>query len=117
VQKSGLHLSNIPHGEVTVVTVGGFLDGHTIVNLEQHVAALIKTDCKRLVFELSTLTYIASAGVGLFIATSHRLKGLGGSLQLVTPSPSVAEIFAILGLEAIFTIHAGLDTAISAAKA
>ena len=117
MQKSGLKLSNTQHDNVTMVALAGFLDGHTIVGLEIHVDDVIKRGGKRLVFELSGLTYIASAGVGLFISTNHRLKGIGGSLQLVTPSPSVAEIFAILGLDSIFTIHAGIDAGVAAAKA
>lgn len=116
MQKSGITLANAVHDGVTVVRIGGFLDGHTIMNLERHVDALAKVENQRLVFELSGLTYIASAGVGLFISISHRLKGLGGRLELVKPSPSVAEIFAILGLESIFTIHPDLATGIAAAR-
>jgi anti-sigma B factor antagonist len=116
VQKSGLSLANSVHDGVTVVRIGGFLDGHTIINLERHIDGLAKVANQRLVFELSELTYIASAGVGLFINVSHRLKGLGGRLELVKPSPSVAEIFAILGLDSIFTIHPDLATGIAAAR-
>jgi len=116
VQKSGITLANSIQDGVTIVRIGGFLDGHTIINLERHVVSLAKIENQRLVFELSGLTYIASAGVGLFINVSHRLKGLGGRLELVKPSPSVAEIFAILGLDSIFTIHPDLASGVAAAR-
>jgi len=43
------------------------------------------------------------------------IEKLGGSLQLVNPAPSVREVFGILGLEAIFTIHETVDQGVKAA--
>lgn len=117
VQKSGITLSNSVVDGVVVIRIGGFLDGHTFVDLERHFDQVIKAGNRRLVLELSGLTYIASAGVGLFINTNHRLKSDGGRVELVNPSPNVGEIFSILGLDAIFTLHAKVEDAVAAAKA
>ena len=96
--------------------MAGYLDGHTFMELEKHIDSLIKHGQKRLVLDLSELGYIASAGVGLFINTQHRLKD-DGSVQLVNPSPGVREIFNILGLETIFTIHPSVADGVAAAQA
>ena len=69
----------------------------------------------RIVVELSGLSYIASAGVGVFINGLHKARAGGGSLQLATPSQSVREIFGILGLESVFTIHDSIEEAVAAA--
>lgn len=115
MQKSGLSLSTSTIQNVVLVRIAGYLDGHTFVELEKHLDQLIKHGQKRLVLDLSELGYIASAGVGLFINTQHRLKD-EGSVQLVNPSPGVREIFNILGLDTIFTIHPTISAGVAAAQ-
>lgn len=114
--KSGLTISERDDLPVHVLTLTGYLDGHTFVELERCLDRLVKTGQTKLVFELSGLSYIASAGVGAFINCQHQVKHAGGNLQLVNPSPSVREIFAILGLESLFVIHDTIDAGIAAAK-
>jgi anti-sigma B factor antagonist len=116
VQKTGLTIRDADAEGVAIVHISGYLDGHTIMNLERHIDQLSRAGRKRMVMELSGLAYIASAGVGLFINISHRLKGQGGRLELVSPSESVMEIFTILGLDTILAIHPSLDAGLSAAK-
>lgn len=115
--KSGLTITEQTHGAVLVVHLSGYLDGHTCAELDRRVNTLLQGSSKRLVFELSGLGYIASAGIGIFINVQHRAKKSGGNLQLVNPSPSVREIFNILGLESLFVIHQTLAQAVAAAAA
>lgn len=115
--KAGLTITEETQGTVLIVHLAGYLDGHTCADLDRRVTALLKAGTKRLVIELSGLGYIASAGVGIFINTQHQLEKAGGNLQLVSPSPSVREIFAILGLESLFVIHDTLGQGVSAAGA
>ncbi len=115
MQKSGLTLSTSTIQNVVLVRVAGYLDGHTFVELEKHLDHLIKNGTKRIAIDLSELGYIASAGVGLFINIQHRLKN-DGSVQLVNPSPGVREIFNILGLDSIFTIHPTVAAGVAAAQ-
>jgi anti-sigma B factor antagonist len=66
--------------------------------------------------DLSGLTYIASAGVGVFINFHSQAERLKGNLQLANAGTHIREIFDILGLNAIFTIHPNVPVAITAAK-
>lgn len=116
MQKSGLSIATSQVGPVVVVTLVGYLDAHTIVDLERFLDQLIKAGHKKVVMDLAQLSYIASAGVGLFINLNHRLKGTG-SVQLVNPSANVKEIFTILGLDAIFTLHPTVAAGVAAAEA
>ena len=115
LMKSGLTISDSRNGDVQVLKLSGYLDGHTFVELERALDRSIKGGINRLVLDLADLTYIASAGVGVFINAQHQVRKLGGSLQLVNPAPSVREVFGILGLEAIFTIHESIDQGVKAA--
>jgi anti-sigma B factor antagonist len=114
--KSGLTITSRRDEPVQILKISGYLDGHTFVELEQHIDQIFKGGSHRLVIDLSELTYIASAGVGVFINAQHQARKAGGNLQLVNPTQSVREIFGILGLETIFTIHATVDQGLRVAK-
>lgn len=115
--KPGLTIRESAHGAVRVLSLSGYLDGHTFVEFERRVQGLLAGGQVRLVIDLSALSYIASAGVGVIINGQHRARQCGGNLQLVNPSPAVREIFDILGLSAIFTLHDSLEAGIAAASA
>jgi anti-anti-sigma factor len=114
--KSGLTISESRTDDVLVLKLSGYLDGHTFVDLEKALDTAIKGGSHRIVIDLAELTYIASAGVGVFINSQHQVRKHGGSLQLVNPAPTVREVFGILGLEAIFTIHLTVDQGVRAAR-
>jgi anti-sigma B factor antagonist len=114
--KSGLTITTSRLDDILVLKLSGYLDGHTFVELEKSLDTAIKGGSHRIVIDLIELTYIASAGVGVFINSQHQVRKHGGSLQLVNPAPTVREVFGILGLEAIFTIHQTLDQGIKAAQ-
>ncbi len=114
--KSGLTITTSTDANVQILHLAGFLDGNTFVELERRLTDLLQAKHLRIVLELSKLTYIASAGVGCFIASAQKWKTAGGNLQLATPSPNVGEVFAILGLEQVFTIHRDLAAAVATAK-
>lgn len=113
--RSGLTLTETSHGTVTVLALKGYLDGHTFVELERRLDDALTAGSKRLVTDLSEVSYIASAGVGVLINGQHQLRKAGGSLQLVNPNDSVREIFNILGIESLFVIHESLASAVAAA--
>lgn len=115
--KNGLTINEAWSDGVHVLTLSGFLDGHTFVEIERKLDALIKAGKNRIAVDLSGLNYIASAGVGAFINGQHLAKKAGGGLEIGNASTSVREIFDILGLEAIFTIHETMPEAIKAARA
>lgn len=54
--------------------------------------------------DLSELTYISSAGLGLLFATQRRLVDAGRGLRLTNLNPHILEIFTIAGFDRIFEI-------------
>lgn len=103
-------------GDVLVLSLSGSLDGHTFVGLERAMKDLVAGGQRVFVLELRDLTYIASAGVGVFINIQQSVADHGGGLLLVNPSPTVKEVFDILGLQALFQIHADTAAALAAAE-
>lgn len=101
---------------VRVLHLSGSLDGHTAVSLEGRLRTLINDGHAKLVLDLSHLSFIASAGVGLFINFNQQATAADGSVQLVNPSPTVKEVFHILGLGHLFKIHDSVNDGIAAAR-
>ena len=78
------------------------LDGHTAITLEQELGDMFNDSNTRVIFDLAALTYVASAGIGLFISSRQRITEAGGKMELFAPSSAVQEIFAIIGLNDLF---------------
>jgi anti-sigma B factor antagonist len=113
--KAGLTITKSIAESVPILHLHGYLDGHTFIELERVLDATITAGVHRLVMDLGELTYIASAGVGVFINGQHQMRKLGGDLQLVNPTAAVREVFGILGLEALFTLHPTIEQGVAAA--
>lgn len=56
------------------------------------------------VIDLSELTYISSAGLGLFIEVHRRLSGSGKTLRLTNPSDMVRNVFRLSRLDRLIAI-------------
>lgn len=80
------------------LTLTGRLDGLSSRELERQVAALLASGIRTLVFDLSALHYVSSAGLRVFILAAKRLKAAGGKAAFAAPTATVRNIFEITGL-------------------
>jgi len=113
---NGLEITHDKQSEIDVVQLEGSLDGHTFVELEEDLRSAIDQGSKVLLIDLAELSYIASAGVGVFINLQQQLKEQGGGMVLARPGSTVKEVFDLLGLQALFPIHGELDQAQAVAE-
>jgi anti-sigma B factor antagonist len=88
--------------QVTLVTVGGWLDAHTFESMEKAIANLFRDGKVRLAVDLGNVEYISSAGAGVFIGTLTSGRAMGGDIVLMNPTSSVREVFDMLGLSQVF---------------
>jgi anti-anti-sigma factor len=101
---------------VVILTVRGFLDAHTYEELEKIINDLFDSNVHRLAVDLSGLDYISSAGAGVFIGAIGTAQEHEGNIILMRPSPSVKEVFKLLGLTEIFTFKESREEAVRALK-
>jgi len=80
------------------LTLSGRLDGLSSPDLERQVSALITSGVRTLTFELSSLDYVSSAGLRIFIIAAKKLKAGGGETRFTDLTPAVHEVFHISGL-------------------
>jgi anti-anti-sigma factor len=103
-------------GDTVVCTVKGRLDSLTAPDLEKECTAWMEAGTRLLVFDLSELEYISSAGLRVFIATAKKLKARQGELRFCNAHAIVKEVFVIAGLPSMFTLYDSLDAALGAAS-
>ena len=91
-------------GDVTVLEIGGFLDAHTAPEFEEAVQQAVDDGAQKLVVDATDVTYISSAGLGVFMGFFEEIRENGGDLKISGLTPKVREVFNLLGFDTLFDI-------------
>ena len=81
---------------VSVLTLRGTIETTNASGLEETLARIVDESCYRIVVNLGAVTYISSAGWGIFISEIKRIRRNGGDIKLAAMSPEVREVFDLL---------------------
>ena len=81
---------------VSVLTLRGTIETTNASGLEETLSRIVDEHCYRIVVDLAGVTYISSAGWGIFISEIKRIRRNGGDIKLVAMSPEVREVFELL---------------------
>jgi anti-anti-sigma factor len=84
-----------------VVSVSGELDISNAARLEAAVESLTATRPERLIFDLSGLRFMDSAGIAVLVAATGKV----GAVQLRDPSPIVRRVIELTGLSRVLPIE------------
>ncbi len=103
-------------GEILIVTVSEHLDTSTSSIFESRLLGMVDRGERKIVVDCSTLEYVNSAGLKVFLLAAKRLEPLGGKLVLCALAPSVLMIFEMIGFTRIMKIVSTLDEAIRVLK-
>lgn len=93
------------HENITVLNLNGFLDAHTSVELEKYFNDIISEDKYKIVVNFEKLTYISSAGLGVFMAFIETARNNSGDIKLCAMSDKIYNIFDMLGFPILFEIY------------
>lgn len=97
----------INHREVQsydVLELCGELDAHTASQLEDSLKKLIDQNKHQIIVNCEQLDYIASAGLGVFMAYIEDVRSLGGDIKLTNMNPKVFNVFDLLGFPSLYDI-------------
>jgi anti-sigma B factor antagonist len=95
---------------VPVVWAAGEVDVSTAPRLREHLTTL-PVDARRVVVDLSEVTFLDSTGLGVLVAGWKRCQESGASLELVVTRPQVRKVLEITSLDGVFTIFDSIDEA------
>jgi anti-sigma B factor antagonist len=84
-----------------VVSVSGELDSSNAASLESTVASVATEHTERLVFDLSALSFMDSAGIAVLVGATGKVK----SVQLREPSQPVRRVIELTGLSGVLPLE------------
>lgn len=95
--------------EVSGVTVVA-MDGRIVLGeesnaLREKVKALLAEGKKKIILDMSNVTYIDSAGLGTLVATHHSAKTQGATMKLCNLGQKFQEVLQITKLLTIFDVN------------
>ncbi len=90
---------------ICLVGVKGEIDASSSLDLDNALSSAIEKH-QHLLIDLSALTYISSAGLGVFVSHLDETKESNVHMVLFGLSPEVYEIFNLLGLPSLIPIVA-----------
>lgn len=87
----------IDQSAAPTVTLSGRLDTNTAPQLDERLdRVLADKSITRLVFEISNLDYLSSAGIRCFIRARKAVEPRGGRVAVVNPQPAVRKVLDIV---------------------
>ncbi|HEV7586326.1 MAG TPA: STAS domain-containing protein [Solirubrobacteraceae bacterium] len=80
-----------------LITLDGELDSSNVASLEATIASVTAERPGRLIFDLSGLRFMDSAGISALIGAAAKVD----SVQLRRPSPAVSRVIELTGLSSV----------------
>jgi anti-sigma B factor antagonist len=100
--------------EPNVLPLDGEIDLHVSPRVAASLGAMIETKPRRLVVDLSKVTYIDSSGLAVLIEGMQNVEAYGGKFILAGIQENVKPIFEIARLDQVFLIFPHVDAALAA---
>jgi anti-anti-sigma factor len=88
-------------GDVLEVKVKGRLDNYWTEHLRTNLEEVIRAGAHGLHLNLSEISFLSSAGVGLLVKFHTQLKSMGGSFVITSPSDRVKQVLDLCHLSPI----------------
>jgi len=100
--------------DVVVLRVQGIIDSGTAQFLEDKFEELVASNTVRIIADLGNVTYISSAGWGIFVGEIKGIRQRNGDIKLAAMHPDVREVFELLEFSALLKPYATKEEAITA---
>ena len=98
--------------EITVLTVKGTIDTITASDFEKTFQSALAEKKFKLILDLKEVSYISSAGWGIFVGEIKRIRTQKGDLFLVGMRPEVAEVYDLLQFSSILKAFPTIEMAV-----
>jgi anti-sigma B factor antagonist len=99
--------------QMSTLKIGGFLDAHTAPALEDAIQRLIDEGRFKIIVDFKDLSYISSAGLGVFMGFIEEVRSKSGDIKMCGMSPKIYRVFDLLGFPTIYQIIDQYDQAVA----
>lgn len=105
-------LHTTDHEGICIISLEGFLDAHTAPQFEEKVQSELQAGQVRMIVDCGKLTYISSAGLGVFMSFIEEIREQQGDIKICGLVPKVRHTFEILGFQDIFDLLEDIPSAV-----
>ena len=98
--------------DLTLLYPAGFINAHTVRQFEGEIQGALEQKRFKIIVNCSSLSYIASAGLGAIMGAIEEIRENGGDLRLTDLNETVENIFEILGFNHLYLIFPSESEAI-----
>lgn len=112
-----MEISERTEQNTPVVALTGDIDLESSPKLRDFLKPKSTQKTPKLVLDFSGVNYIDSSGLATLIEYFQAAQGYGGKMALASLSPRVKNVFEIVRLEQIFSLHPDVPAAVAALNA
>ena len=106
-----------PDGSTVVVFTGPITLGSSLSLVDSQVRSLISSGARLIVFDLSGVESVDSAGLGMLIYAYGSLAAKGGKLRLCGVAPRVQSLLELTKMNTLLAIDATREDSLAALRA
>ena len=99
--------------ELALVSASGELDLYSAGCLRARIEEADTVGADTVLVDLSEISFLDSAGLGVLVQETERLEGRGHSLVLVTNDPRTRRVVEVIGLNRVLRTYATLQDALA----
>ena len=100
----GFEVSKSENGDISILYLKGYLDAHTAPDLETEFQKLVDAKKYNIIVNFQDLSYISSAGLGVFMGFIEDIRKNGGDIKLTDMKPKIYRVFDLLGFPTLYDI-------------
>ena len=101
---SDFKIAQRERNSINVLELKGYLDANTAPKLEEAFQTLLNTRRFNIVVNCKDLSYISSAGLGVFMAFIEDVRKNNGDIKLTNMTSKVYNVFDLLGFPLLYEI-------------
>ena len=112
-----MQITERTEADVPIVSIVGDIDLESSPKLREFLKPLSTQKTPKLLLDFAGVNYIDSSGLATLIEYFQSVQGYGGKMALASLSPRVKNVFEIVRLEQIFSLHPDVPSALAALNA
>ena len=93
-------------GDLVVFQLAGRIDAATSPSVEGAVNTAVGGGTKRVIFDMSAVSYVSSAGLRVILLAAKKANAAGGGMAVFGLQAGVQEVFSVSGFGRIVPITA-----------
>ncbi len=94
-----------------LVRLTGLLDAFSEPTFRKVIGKCIDEGPKHIIFDLSTIDFVDSTGLGALVQMVKKAQGRGGTLQIVS-NPRVTQTVKLVRLEQFLSLQTSVESAV-----